>query len=200
MITTFHPVETIFRKHGGLLRTSQAIQLGVSPRLLYAMRDAGELVELSRGLYRLATLPPLSQPDLVAVAVKVPRGVICLISALAFHDLTTQVPHAVYVALPNEAERPRLAHPPLRLFWFSGQAYTAGIERHEIDGVRVKIYCPEKTVADCFKFRNKIGMEVVIEALKRYRERKGFRLQRLQHFARLCRVENVMRPYLEMVA
>lgn len=199
MNTIFRPVETIFRQHGGLLRTSRAIQLGVPPRLLYAMRDAGELVELSRGLYRLAALPPLSQPDLIAAAMKVPRGVVCLISALAFHDLTSQVPHAVYLALPSEAERPRLTHPPLRLFWLSGQAYTAGIDRHTMDEVRVKIYSPEKTVADCFKFRNKIGLEVALEALKRYRERPGFRLQRLQHFARLCRVQNVMRPYLEML-
>ena len=163
------------------------------------MRDAGVLVELSRGLYRLADLPPLSQPDLVTVALKIPRGVICLISALAYHDLTTQIPHAVDVALPRDAEKPRLDYPPTRLFWFSGQAFTSGVEKHELDGLTVKIYGPEKTVADCFKFRNKIGLEVALEALKRCRENNRCSFQRLIHFSRMCRVERVMRPYLEVL-
>ncbi|MEP7359283.1 MAG: type IV toxin-antitoxin system AbiEi family antitoxin domain-containing protein [Anaerolineales bacterium] len=189
-----------FREHHGLLRTAQAIKLGMAPRTLYALRDAGTVVEVSRGLYRLAELPPLSQPDLVTVASKIPRAVICLVSALDYHDLTTQIPHAVYIALPSEAERPRLSYPPLRLFWFSGQAYSAGIEEHELDGVPVKIYGPEKTLADCFKYRNKIGMEVALEALRRCRDSSRFNLQRLLHFARICRVEKLMRPYLEALA
>jgi predicted transcriptional regulator of viral defense system len=189
-----------FRQHHGLLRTAQAIRLGIAPRTLYTLRDAGVVVEVSRGLYRLADLPPLSQPDLVTVALKVPRAVICLISALDYHDLTTQIPHAVYVALPSDAERPRLAYPPLRLFWFSGQAYSAGVEVHELDGVPVKIYGPEKTLADCFKYRNKIGMEVALEALRRCREGNRCSLERLLQFARIGRVEKLMRPYLEALA
>lgn len=191
--------EILFRDHQGMLRTSQALQLGIAPRTLYAMRDAGTLIEVSRGLYRLADLPPLSQPDLVAVALKIPRGVICLISALAYHNLTTQIPHAVYVALPRDAEKPRLDYPPIRLFWFSGQALTAGVETHTLDGVSVNIYSPEKTVADCFKFRNKIGLQVALEALKNCREQDRCSLQRLLHFSRICRVEKVMRPYLEVL-
>jgi predicted transcriptional regulator of viral defense system len=190
----------IFRQHNGLLRTAQAIKLGIAPRTFYDLRDAGAVVEISRGLYRLADLPPFSQPDLVTVALKVPRGVICLISALDFHDLTTQIPHAVYVALPSDAEWPRLSYPPMRLFWFSGQAYTAGVEEHELDGIPVKIYGPEKTIADCFKFRNKVGMDVALEALRRCRESSLFNLPRLLHFARICRVEKLMRPYLEALA
>jgi len=189
-----------FRRHQGLLRTAEAIQLGIAPRTLYELRDAGILVQVSRGLYRLADLPPLSQPDLVTVALRIPRGIICLISALDFHDLTTQIPHAVYVALPGDSERPRLSDPPLRLFWFSGQAYTAGVEEHELDGVPIKIYSLEKTVADCFKYRNKVGMEVALEALRRCREGNRCSLQRLVQFARICRVEKLMHPYLEALA
>jgi predicted transcriptional regulator of viral defense system len=186
-----------FRQHQGLLRTSQAIELGIAPRTLYALRDNGIIVQISRGLYRLADLPPLSQPDLVTVALRIPRGVICLISALDFHDLTTQIPHAVHVALPSDAERPRLDYPPIRLFWFSGQAYTAGIEVHNLGGIAVKIYSPEKTVADCFKYRNKIGLDVALEALRRCRSSGRCDLLRLQRFSRICRVDRLMHPYLE---
>jgi predicted transcriptional regulator of viral defense system len=189
-----------FRQHQGLLRTAQAMRLGIAPRTLYALRASGAIVPVSRGLYRLADLPPLDQPDLVTVALKIPRAVLCLISALDFHDLTTQIPHAVHIALPSAAERPRLAYPPLRLFWFSGEAYTSGIEVHQLGGIAVQIYSPEKTVADCFKFRNKIGLEVAIEALRRWRARPSYELLRLQNFSRICRVEKLMRPYLEGLA
>jgi predicted transcriptional regulator of viral defense system len=161
------------------------------------MRDAGFLERLSRGLYRLADLPPLGDPDLISVAIRVPTGVLCLISALAFHELTTEIPHQIYLALPRGTEPPRLKHPPIRLFWFTGKAFTEGIEEHEVDGVKVRIYCAEKTVADCFKYRNKLGLTTAIEALKLYRERRGLRLDELMKFAAVCRVERVMRPYLE---
>ncbi len=119
---TFETALAIFRRHGGVLRTSEAIRQGIHPRTLYAMRDSGKIQSLSRGLYRLADLPPLSNPDLVIVARKFPHAVICLVSALAFHELTTQVPHAIDVALPSRAEHPVLDYPPIRTFWFSGRA------------------------------------------------------------------------------
>jgi len=189
--------ETLFRKHGGMLRASEAIALGIHPRTLYRLRDENRLVTVSRGLYRLADLPELSDPDLVSVATRIPQAVICLISALAFHEITTEIPHEVSIALPRTVKRPRLDYPPLRVFWFSGEALTEGIEERKIDGVKVRIYGPEKTVADCFKFRNKIGLDVAIEALKLCRERKGSTSRKLLHYARICRVERVMRPYLE---
>jgi len=188
---------TLFRQHGGTLRTAEALRLGIHPRTLYAMRDSGLLEQLSRGLYRLAELPPLSNPDLVTVALKVPQAVVCLISALAFHELTTQIPHVVDVALRTRAERPRLDYPPLRIFWFSGPAWSEGVETHLIDDIPVRIYSPEKSVADSFKFRRKIGLDVALEALKLYRQHSGFDVSKLLHFARICRVEKVMRPYLE---
>jgi len=188
---------TLFRQHGGILRTSEALRLGIHPRILYAMRDSGLLEQLSRGLFRLAELPPLSNPDLTTVALKVPQAVICLVSALAFHELTTQIPHAVDIALPSGAERPRLDYPPLRIFWFSGPAWSEGVETHLIDDISVRIYNLEKSVADSFKFRRKIGLDVALEALKLYRQHHGFDVSKLLHYACMCRVEKVMRPYLE---
>ncbi len=187
----------LFRDHGGTLHTAEALRLGVHPRTLYAMRDSGILEQISRGLFRLAEMPPLGNPDLVTVALKIRKGVICLISALAFHELTTQVPHEVYVAVKQGSEPPRLPYPPVRLFWFSGDAFSEGVQIHTVDGVPLRVYGPEKTVADCFKHRNKIGLEVALEALKTYRRRKSFNVDKLLHCARVCRVENIMRPYLE---
>lgn len=190
----------IFRQHHGLLRTSQALALGISPRTLYALRDSGELARLSRGLYRLSDLPSLGSADLAQVALRVSQGVICLISALAVHELTTQIPHQVYVALPNHAETPRLEYPPLRLVWLSGQVYTAGIETHTMDGIPVRVYSIAKTVADCFKFRNKVGLDVALEALKECLGRRRCSVEDLLQYARIDRVERVMRPYLEALA
>jgi len=186
-----------FNRGGGVLRTSAALRAGIHPRRLYEMRDSGVVERLSRGLYRLADLPPLGNPDLVTVAAKIPAGVVCLISALAYHEITTQIPHEVQLALPRGAEPPRLEHPPLRIFWFSGRAFTEGVERHRVDGIVMRVYSPEKTLADCFKYRNKLGLDTVLEALRLYRTRKRTKVDELMRFARVCRVEKVMRPYLE---
>lgn len=189
----------VFREHNGILRTYEALQAGIHPRTLYSLRDNGAIEKLSRGLYRLAGGPPLSDPDLVPVAMRIPNGVVCLISALAFHDLTTQVPHEVHLAIGREAEWPRMEHPPLRAFRFTGEAFTEGVEAHKVDGVPVHIYSPEKTIADCFKFRNKIGLDTAIEALRLYRERRKLNVEFLMRFAGICRVTKVMRPYLEAI-
>jgi predicted transcriptional regulator of viral defense system len=197
---TRHPIEmarAIFRKHNGVLRTSDAIRLGIHPRTLYTMRDRGQLERLGRGLYRLADLPVLENPDLATVGIKLPGSVVCLISALAFHELTTQVPHEVYLALKRGSEPARLDYPPIRVFWFGGEAFSAGIETHTLDIARVRVYSPEKTLADCFKYRNKIGLDVAVEALRFYRQRRQVRIDDLLRFAAICRVEKVMRPYLE---
>lgn len=198
-ITAVLQAEKTFRKYGGLLHSRQAFDLGIHPRTLYKMRDEGIIEQLSRGLYRLTDLPPISNPDLVRVALRIPYGVICLISALAHHDLTTQVPHVVHVALERGAELPRLDFPPLKIYWFTGLAFSQGIEVQSVDQVSIRIYSAEKTIADCFKYRNKLGLDVALEALKRYRERGKMNIEALLRSARACRVENVMRPYLEAV-
>ena len=195
----FRRAVATFRKHGGILTSAAAIRAGIHPATLYALRNNGSLDRLSRGLYRLADGRGLNNPDLVTVALKVPKGILCLISALSFHELTTQVPHEVQVALPRGAESPRLDHPPIRVFRLTGKALTEGVEIHEVDGVPVRVYSVEKTLADCFKFRNRIGVDVAVEALRFYRERKKVDVGALLRYAAICRVENVMRPYLEAV-
>ena len=194
--TTIEKATAIFRQHSGLLRTSQAIRLGIAPRTLYALRDTGRIVEVTRGAYRLPDSSSIEHSDLVQVALRVPKGIICLVSALAFHNLTTQIPHQVHVALPLGAEKPRLAYPPVRLFWLSQPAYSAGIDGHLLEGVTVRIYSREKTIADCFKYRNKIGLNIALEALKDGLG-QGCKLETLMEFARIDRVEKTMRPYLE---
>ena len=186
-----------FRQHGGLLRTQEALHLGIHPRTLYALYAAGQLEQLSRGLYRLIDLPPLTAPDWVIVARRLPGATICLVSALAFHDLTTQIPHVVDVAIKQGAQKPTLDYPPLRVFWFSMVAWHEGAEVHTLDETPVRIFGAAKTVADCFKYRHKIGLDIALEALHRYRRRPDFRIDALMAFARIDRVENVLRPYVE---
>lgn len=193
----FERAAAVFKKHGGILRTAQALRAGIHPGTLYAMRDTGALEVVSRGVYRLADSSPLGNPDMVTVATRVPGGVICLISALAFHELTTQIPHEVHVALPRGAEEPRLDHPPIKTYRFTDEAFTEGVETHELDGVSVRIYSPEKTLADCFKFRNKIGLDTAVEAVRFYRERRSVKVDDIMRYAGICRVKKIIRPYLE---
>jgi len=189
----------VFRDHSGVLLTREVLKAGIHPRTLYALRDEGVIHRISRGVYRLAELGPLGNPDLVAVSARVPNGVLCLISALSFHDLTTQVPHKVWIALLRGAEPPRVRYPPTRVLWFSAAAFSEGIQRHEIEGRELKVYSPEKTLADCFKYRNKIGLTVAVEALKLYRQVNEVRVNELVHFAEVCRVKKVMHPYMESI-
>src|SRR5213082_3427858 len=189
-----------FREHGGMLRTTNALRLGIHPRSLYALRDSGEVIPVGRGLYRLANAPALTNPDWIKVGLRIPRAVICLISALAHYELTTQVPHYVDIALQSHAQVPKVDGVPVRVFWFPPRAFEAGVETVTVDRVPIKIYSVEKTIADCFKYRNKIGLDVAIEALRTYRERtpKPNR-PKLTKFAEINRVQKIMRPYLEAI-
>lgn len=197
-VTGLTRARQVFTGHRGMLRTSQAIQLGVHPRTLYALRDAGEIEQVGRGLYRLSTAPPLSSPDLVPIAIRIPRAVVCLISALSHHGLTTQVPHAVDVALPSHAQVLKIDGVPLRVYWCPESSFRAGVDLVTIDHVGVRIFSPEKTIADCFKYRNKLGLDVAIEALRTYRERRPKpNRAALMKFAQINRVQKVMHPYLE---
>ena len=187
----------IFKERNGTMRTFEALRAGIHPRSLYGMRDRGEIEQIARGLFRLAELPPLGEPDLLTIAKKVPQAVFCLLTALAFHRMTTQIPHAVEVALPRTARVPRLDHPPIKVFRFSPESLNAGIETHILDGVALRVYCREKTLADIFKYRNKVGLDVALEALRAYRSQPKRDFQTVMKYARNCRVENVIRPYLE---
>jgi len=190
-------VREAFHRGGGVLRTAQVLRAGVHPRDLYALRNAGLLEQVSRGVYRLAGLPPFADPDLATVAVRIPKAVIALVSALHFHGLTTEIPHEVTVALPQGTARPRLDWPPLRIVRLSGAMFTTGIETHEQDGVRLRVYGAAKTVADCFKFRNGLGIEVAVEALRNGLEERKFTPAEVLRAARACRVGRIVQPYLE---
>lgn len=189
----------LFCEHGGVLRTRDALKLGIHPRTLYALRDAGVLECLSRGLYRLVDSEQLEAPDLITVAHKIPQGVMCLISALHFHNITTQIPHFVSVAVKRGSEKPRLAYPPTKIYFFSEKSFSEGIDTSIINSAKVKVYSPEKTLADAFKFREKIGMDTIRESMDLYRQHFKPKPGDLIRYAKTCRVEKIMRPYLQAV-
>ena len=195
----FSQAKHVFQRYGGILRTGEALEMGIHPRTLYAMRDEEVIEQMSRGLFRLVDASPLENPDLVTIALKIPNAVICLVSALAFHNMTTQVPHDVYIAILKGSMEPRLQYPPVQVFEFGGEAFTSGIETHNLDNVPVRIYCPEKTLADCFKYRNKLGLDVAIEALKLYVGNRKVKVNEIMRFARICRVAKIIQPYLETI-
>lgn len=189
----------IFQAHGGILRSSDAIRYGIHPRSLYVLRDSGIIEQLQRGLFCLPGLPGHAQPDLVTVTKKVPFGVICLVSALFFHRLTTQIPHFIYVAVKQGYKPPKINYPPVKFFWFSESTYSDGIESHDLEGVSVSCYSKEKTLVDCFRHRNKIGIDVAIEALKKYWQQGQPKLDLIMHYAKNSRVEKIIKPYLEVI-
>jgi predicted transcriptional regulator of viral defense system len=189
-----------FRRHGGVLRTGQALTRGIHPAALYSLVEAGQLTRLARGLYRLSEAQEFSNPDLAVVVSKAPDAVLCLISALSFHGITTQVPRAVYLAVSRGRYAGlRLRTPPVKIYRFDAATFDQGIETHRIDGVTVRIYCVARTLVDCFKYRNKLGMDIAIEALRFARERKRTSNREILHFARLLRQVRVIGPYLESV-
>ncbi len=189
-----------FRQHGGVLRTAQALMRGIHPAALYSLVEAGQLTRLARGLYRLADAQEFSNTDLAVVAAKAPDAVVCLISALSFHGITTQVPRAVHLAVSRGRYAGlRLRTPPVKIYRFDAATFDQGIETHQIDGVTVRIYGVARTLVDCFKYRNKLGLDIAIEALRFARERKRISNREILHFARLLRQVRVISPYLESV-
>ena len=198
MTTTIETALQIIAAKGGTIRTGEALSSGIHPRTLYALRDDGLLEQLARGLFRLADLPPVGDPDLALVAGRIPQGVVCLISALAIHDLTTQIPHEIHLAIARSARYPVCDQVPLSVYRFSQTSFTAGVINCDIGGATVRVFDAEKTIADCFKYRNKIGLDITLEALVAYKKQRGASMQRILEYARINRVENKIRPYLEV--
>ena len=183
----------------GILRAGDVEADGCSRNYLYQMHRAGDLRRLSPGLYTLPDAPVTEYSLLAEAAKRVPQGVVCLISALAYYGLSTQIPHELWLAVPKGSRRPRIAYPPLNLTYVSGPAYSFGVREYGMGGVAVRIYSPAKTVADCFKFRNKVGLDVALEALREvWRSRKAS-VDELMEAAEVDRVSKVIRPYLEVV-
>lgn len=183
-----------------VMRTRDLEAGGLNRVHLAAALRAGELERVGRGLYRLPESAVGENHSLVLAAKRVPRGIVCLLSALRLHELTTQSPHEVWLALPRHSWRPTKDGQPLRLIWLSAKSFAAGVETHEIEGLPVKVYSVAKTVADCFKYRHKIGMDVALEALREARREKRCTMDELMGAARVCRVSRVMQPYLESLA
>ena len=189
-----------FRRHGGVMKTSQALVRGIHPATLYSLVEEGQLMRLARGLYRLASTQEFSNPDLAVVAAKAPDAVVCLVSALSFHGITTQVPRVVHLAVPRGRYAGlRMRTPPVTIYRFDAATFEQGIEPHSVDGVPVRIYSVARTIVDCFKYRNKLGLDVAVEALRFARVRMRISNREILPFAHLLRLERVMAPYLESV-
>ena len=188
-----------FRDKGGTLRTRDLIALGVHTDALYTLRDAGRVVELGRGLYRLAETGEAEYPDLALVAARAPDAAVCLISALSYHDITTQIPSSVHLAVPRGSYHGIRLPIPVTVYRFDPKTFNKGLETHRVGGMTLKIYSAARTVVDCFKFRNKIGLDVALEALRMARQRKRVQNRELLHYARLLRVEKPMSPYLQAI-
>jgi predicted transcriptional regulator of viral defense system len=183
-----------------ILRAADAARLGLHTQALTRLVADGALERVGRGRYRSPSTRISEHHGLALAAAAVPSGVVCLLSALVFHGIGTQNPSEVWVALDRRARAPKVAWPPLRIVRFSGRALTEGVENHRIEGELVRVYSLPKTLADCFKYRNKLGMDVALEALKDAWTRRRVRLAEIDAYARVCRVERVMRPYLEALS
>lgn len=183
----------------GLLRASELDAIGVPRVVLSRLTASGQLERVGRGLYRLPGSTASEHESLATVAVKVPQAVFCLLTALQFHELTTQLPRQIWIAMPRGSHVPRIDYPPIKMVQMAGDTYSTGMEEHERDGIKLRVYGIAKTVADCFKHRNKIGLDVALEALKEVRAKRKASADELWHYAKICRVANVMRPYLEAI-
>ncbi len=172
---------------------------GVSRAVLARLAGKGSLQRIERGIYRRVDVPLSEFESLAAASLIAPKATVCLLSALRFHDLTTQNPFEVWMAIAPHAHRPKAARISLRLVHFSGASLTEGIEEHTVEDVSVKIYGVAKTIADCFKFRNKIGLDIALEALRETRRKRLCPADEIWHYAKICRVSNIMRPYLEAI-
>ena len=183
----------------GLLRPIDLQTVNAPRVILTRLTASGQLEKVGRGLYRLPDASLSENEHLIGIAVKSPQAVFCLLTALQFHELTTQLPRQVWIAMPRGSHIPKIEYPPIKMIQFAGDAYSSGIDILEKDHVTIRVYNVAKTVADCFKHRNKIGLDVALEALKDARAQKKASADDLWRFAKICRVANVMRPYLEAI-
>lgn len=186
-----------FQRHGGVARFSAILKAGFHPDSLTALEKEGKVEKIARGLYRLTNYILDFHPDLVTVSLQVSRGVICLLSALSFHEATNEIPGCVDIAIPQGTHANRIKYPPVRFYRFDPKAWEAGIEENEIEGHKIRVYSLAKTIADCFKFRNKIGTNVAREALKITITEKGVMPKEIMQYAKICRVDRIIKPILE---
>ncbi|MBI5049839.1 MAG: type IV toxin-antitoxin system AbiEi family antitoxin domain-containing protein [Nitrospirae bacterium] len=193
MNTRTQELMNFFQSHGGVARFSTVLKAGFHPDSLIALEKEGKVEKIARGLYRVANYTHGTHPDLVIASLQAPRGVICLLSALFFYDATSEIPKYVALAIPQGSHANRIKYPPVRFCRFASKAWKAGIEEHEIE----RQYSLAKTIADCFKFRNKIGMDVARDALKVAVTEKNITPKEIMKYAKICRVDSIIKPILE---
>jgi len=183
----------------GVVRAREIRTAGLHPEYLRRLCESGHLVRTGRGLYVLADGDFTEHHSLAEACKRVPHGIICLLSALSYHEIGTQNPYQIWMAIDRAMRKPKVDYPPIRVFRFSGLSLKEGIEEKKIEGVSVRVYNPAKTVADCFKCRNKVGIDVAIEALKECWRSRRCTIDELVRYARICRVQNIMQPYMEAI-
>jgi len=188
-----------FKKHGGVARFSEILEAGFHPDSLHVLETENKVEKISWGLYKLSDYEFDEHSDLVIASLQAPRGVICLLSALSFHEVTVEIPKHVEMAIPRGSHAYKIKYPPLKFYRFSPKTWGAGIEEYTIDGNIIKVYNLAKTIADCFKFRNKIGINIARESLKVSIAEKKVRPLELIKYAKLCRVDNIIKPILETI-
>ena len=195
------PAETVLRfaREHGVLRPRDLVALRVAPVYLQRLCARGQIVRTGRGLYSLPGADVTEHHSLAEVGKRLPHGVVCLLSALRFHGLTTQAPFEVWIAIDHKARSPRSSTPALRIVHMTGKLLASGVEKHNVEGVAVRVFSAAKTVTDCFRFRNKVGLDVALEALREFLRHKG-KIDELWRFAEAGRVGRFMRPYLEALA
>jgi predicted transcriptional regulator of viral defense system len=189
-----------FIEQNGIVRPKDLVAVGLPKDYLYQLASGGVVEKVGRGLYRPPDREITEWSNWVQTQRRIPKAVFCLMSALVFHQFTTQNPFELWIAIPNKAWRPDVDYPPLRYITMSGAALEQGIEQHCIEGIEIKVYSAAKTVADCFKFRHQLGLDVTIEALKEGWRKKKFSMDELMHFAEVCRVRKIIQPYAESIA
>lgn len=194
---THHQQAIALARQQAILRPKDLQQAGIPRVALTRLAAAGLLVKHSRGLYQLPDAPLSEHESLCQVAMRVPQAVFCLITALQIHELTTQMPREIWIAMPRGSHTPRLDYPPIRMIQFTGDAYSEGIKIIQRDQINLRVYSVAKTLVDCFKHRNKIGLDVALEALKEAHKQNKLVMDEIWHHAKIARVANIMRPYLE---
>jgi len=186
-----------FKKHGGVLRFTDILKAGFHPDSLSAIEKAGKVEKIARGLYRVVDYKLESHPDLVIASLQAPKGAICLISALSFHEVTNEIPGYVDIAISQGTHANRIKYPPVMFYRFAPKAWKAGLQEYEIEGYKIKIYNLAKTIVDCFKFRNRIGMSIARDALKVGITEKKVESKEIMKYAKICRVSSIIKPILE---
>jgi predicted transcriptional regulator of viral defense system len=185
------------KKKGGIASYADIMQAGFNKALLKSIMNSGRILKVDRGLYRLSEGFTIPNPDLVVASIKIPKGTVCLLSALAFHEATDEVPRYVYIAIPRGSHANKIKYPPVKIYRFAPNAWRTGIEKHKIGKYEIKVYSLAKTVADCFKFRNKIGIDVARQALKVALEERGVEPTEIMKYAKICRVHRIIKPIIE---